>query len=264
MKLPFAARLSRPDVTVAITRLASKASSWNTSHDRALKRLMRYVATKPDLRLHSTLSTEDFADAQLVMSPDADLAGDLETTKSTTGMFLELQPKDGARSWPLSWRTKRQGSTATSTCEAEYVTMSTSARTEAIPMQASSKTHLGDALTWCAWKTTLNVLAPSSPGTRLPCARSLARSASRCPWRMKPSCSRQEMRSVTSRRTRTRATSPRSEWSRPNSRQRSTCWVCDANEATGTAASRAAVDLTDLIMNIYSYLLDLVCTTCLS
>ena len=63
---------------------------------------MRYVATKPDLPIHSTFSTEDFADAQLVMSPDADLAGDLETAKSTTGMFLELRPRDGARSWPLS------------------------------------------------------------------------------------------------------------------------------------------------------------------
>ena len=90
MKLLFAARLSRPDVTVAITRLASKVSSWNTSYDRALKGLMQYVATKPGLRLHSTLFTEDLADAQLVMSPDADFAGDLETAKSTTGMFLEL------------------------------------------------------------------------------------------------------------------------------------------------------------------------------
>ena len=63
MKLLFAARLSRPDITVAIMRLASKVSSWNTSHGRALKRLMQYVATKPDLRLHSTLSTEGFADA---------------------------------------------------------------------------------------------------------------------------------------------------------------------------------------------------------
>ena len=120
---------------MAITRLASKVPSWNTSHGRALKRLMQYVARKLDLRLHSTLSTEDFADAQLVMSPDADLAGDLETAKSTTGMFLELRSRDGERSWPLPWRSKRQGSTATSTCEAEYIAMSTSARAEAIPMQ---------------------------------------------------------------------------------------------------------------------------------
>ena len=128
---------------MAITRLASKVSSWNTSHDRALKRLMQYVATKPRLRLNSTLSTEDLADAQLVMSPDADLAGDLETAKSTTGMFLELRPRDGERSWLLSWRSKRQGSTATSTCEAEYIAMSTSARAEAIPMQIFLEAALG-------------------------------------------------------------------------------------------------------------------------
>ena len=143
LKLLFAARFSRPDITVAITRLASKVSSRNTSHDRALKRLMQYVATKPDLRLHSTLSTEDFADAQLVMLPDADLTGDLDTAKSTTGMFLEPRFKDGARSWPLSWRSKRQGSTATATCEAEYTAMSTSARAEAIPMQVFLKNALG-------------------------------------------------------------------------------------------------------------------------
>ena len=46
IKLLFAARLSHPDVKVAITQLASKFSSWNTSHDRALKRLTQYVATK--------------------------------------------------------------------------------------------------------------------------------------------------------------------------------------------------------------------------
>ena len=143
MKLLFAARLSRPDIMVAITRLASKVSSWNTSHDRALKRLMQYASSKPDLRLHSMLSTDDFGDAQLVMSPDADLAGDLETAKSTTGMFLELRSRDGERSWPLSWRSKRQGSTATSTCEAEYIAMSTSARAEAIPMQIFLEAALG-------------------------------------------------------------------------------------------------------------------------
>ena len=100
-----------------------------------LKRLMQYVSTKPHLQLRGQLSTDDLNDVILVVSPDADLAGDLETAKSTTGMFLELQSKDGSRFWPLAWRSKRQGSTATSTCEAEYIAMSTTSRTEAIPMQ---------------------------------------------------------------------------------------------------------------------------------
>ena len=50
----------------------------------------------------------------------------------------------------------------------------------------------------------------------------------------------------------------RSAWSRPSSRQCSTCWVCDASEPTGSAASRATVDLSDYDLNIYSFLLDLV------
>ena len=36
MELLFAARLARPDLFVAVTRLASKVTSWNKSHDRAL------------------------------------------------------------------------------------------------------------------------------------------------------------------------------------------------------------------------------------
>ena len=143
MKLLFAARMCRPDLLVAITRLASKVSSWNRSHDRALRRLMQYVSSAPNLRLRGSLSQDDLATAVLVMSPDADLAGDLETAKSTTGLYLELQSADGSRSWPLAWRSKRQGSTATSTCEAEYIAMATSARAEAIPMQVLLERALG-------------------------------------------------------------------------------------------------------------------------
>ena len=43
MELLFAARLAWPDLVVAIKRLASKVTSWNRSHDRALRRLMQYV-----------------------------------------------------------------------------------------------------------------------------------------------------------------------------------------------------------------------------
>ena len=73
MKLLFAARLARPDLSVAITRLASKVTSWNLSHDRALKRLMQYVDSHADLELAGTLDESDLQTAELVMSPDADL-----------------------------------------------------------------------------------------------------------------------------------------------------------------------------------------------
>ena len=59
---------------------------------------MQYVVTKPGLRLHSTLTAENVAEAQIEMLPNADLAGDFEIAKSTTGMFLELRSRDGERS----------------------------------------------------------------------------------------------------------------------------------------------------------------------
>jgi len=94
MKLLFAARLARPDLVVAITRLASKVTSWNKSHDRALRRLMQYAQHAADLGLVSELSSEDLQTTILVMSPDADLAGDLESSKSTSGLWLELRSAD--------------------------------------------------------------------------------------------------------------------------------------------------------------------------
>jgi hypothetical protein len=74
------------------------------------------------------------ADCKIVMSPDADLAGDMETARSTSGLWLEMRSEDGERCWPLAWRSKRQGSTASSTCEAEYISMATACKTEALPM----------------------------------------------------------------------------------------------------------------------------------
>jgi hypothetical protein len=104
MKLLYAARVCRPDLTVAITRLAAKVTSWNTSHDRALKRLMQYCHHNADMMLTGSLSITDADDAIVVMSPDADLAGDMGTAKSTSGMWLEVRSSCGTRSWPLSWR----------------------------------------------------------------------------------------------------------------------------------------------------------------
>ena len=86
MKVLFAARLARPDLLVAITRLASKVSCWNKSHDRALHRLFSYINSFPDLELIGTIKDTDIHDVYLCMSPDSDLAGDMETTKSASAV----------------------------------------------------------------------------------------------------------------------------------------------------------------------------------
>ena len=143
MKLLFAARLARPDLVDAITLRASKVTSWNKSHDRALHRLMQYAQHAADLELVSELSSDDFQTAVLVMSPDADLAGDLESTKSTSGLWLELRSEGGKRCWPLSWRSKRQGSTGSSTCEAKMISLATALKAEVLPMMELLEHALG-------------------------------------------------------------------------------------------------------------------------
>ena len=65
---------------VDITCLASKVTSWNKSHDSALRRLTQYARHAADLEFVSELSSDNFQTVVLVMSPDADLAGDLESS----------------------------------------------------------------------------------------------------------------------------------------------------------------------------------------
>ena len=132
MKVLFAARFCRPDLLVAIAHLASKVSSWQVCHDRALRWLCQHIARHAGLELVGCLDIRDLEDCRLVMSPDADLVWDFETTKSTSGFWVEIQSADGERCWPTVWRSQRQGSTASSTCEAEYISMVPALKSEAL------------------------------------------------------------------------------------------------------------------------------------
>ena len=50
---------------------------------------------------------------------------------------------DGLRSWPLGWKSKRQGSTASSTCESEVISATTALKTDALPMLDLLESALG-------------------------------------------------------------------------------------------------------------------------
>ena len=67
------------------------------------------------------------------MWSDADWAGDPEDSKSTSGLLFELtNPHNGCR-WPISWSVKRQGSTSSSTAEAETVALCHAVKHEGLP-----------------------------------------------------------------------------------------------------------------------------------
>eukprot|EP00971_Amphidinium_carterae_P114959 2277115-Amphidinium_carterae.1 len=109
--LLFLARVCRPDLLVAVCRLAKKGSR--------------------DLMMNfKMLEGSDF---HLAVWSDADLAGDVEDTKSTSGAWIELLDEHG-NSWPVSWLSKKQGSSAFATCESETIALNTALREEGIPI----------------------------------------------------------------------------------------------------------------------------------
>jgi hypothetical protein len=134
MKLMYGARMALPYLCVIISRLSSQISRWTKDSDRRLHRVYCYLDHSLDVKLRGSLSTADIDSLKLVAWPDADLNGDAQDTKSTSGYYLELIGNHG-RGMPLAWGAKKQGSTAVHTAEAEVVSMSTCVRNEAIPMQ---------------------------------------------------------------------------------------------------------------------------------
>ena len=68
MKVLLAARMCRPDLLVAITRLASKVSAGQKCHDRALRRLFQYIAHHADLELVGSLDVRDKESFKLIVS----------------------------------------------------------------------------------------------------------------------------------------------------------------------------------------------------
>ena len=134
MKLMYGVRMAGPHLTTIVSRLSSLITKWTKDADRRLHRVYCYLHGAVELTLMGTLSTEDFNEMELVAWPDADFCGDLMSARSTSGFFLEVRGKDG-RSMPISWGSKKQGSTALSTCEAETISLSSCLRTEALPTQ---------------------------------------------------------------------------------------------------------------------------------
>ena len=132
MRLMFAARVARPDLVPAITRLSRCITRWKQRRDFALVRIFSYLESSISLCLHGSLPL-NCSDLELHCWPDADLAGEKGDSKSTGGYFVELHA-DG-HTWPLGWQSKRQTSTAISTAESETISLQRRMHKEALPIQ---------------------------------------------------------------------------------------------------------------------------------
>lgn len=92
--------------------------SPTAEHLAALKKILRYLAGTLDYGCFYARMKDQ---PRLSGSSDSDMAGDLDTRKSTTGIIFFLG------SSPISWQSQKQKVVALSTCEAEYIAATTAA-----------------------------------------------------------------------------------------------------------------------------------------
>jgi len=108
--LMYAMLGTRPDIAFAVSVVSRYASNPDSTHEKALKRIFRYLRGTIALKL-----TYQGALSELSGYTDADWAGDHGTRRSTSGYVFSLG------SAAISWSSKRQTTVALSTCEAEYM-----------------------------------------------------------------------------------------------------------------------------------------------
>ena len=108
--LMYAMLGTRPDIAYAVSYCSRFLAKPTEAHRTAVKRIIRYLKATVDLCLVYKGDIEP-----LVGFTDSDWAGDHETRRSTSGYVFNVG------SAAISWSSKRQSSTALSSCEAEYI-----------------------------------------------------------------------------------------------------------------------------------------------
>ena len=108
---------TRPDLAYAVGVLSRYNASYGLEHWEAALKTLRYMK----YTMETSLVFEHESKWELTAYVDADYATDPDTRRSTSGHIICLGTS------PVSWRSKRQQTVATSTAESEYI-----AATEAI------------------------------------------------------------------------------------------------------------------------------------
>ena len=126
---------TRPDITFAVGYVSRFMEDPREDHWTAMKRLLRYVKGTLDQAIifpksggKGGLRLTVFSEAppkakegepELTVFSDADMAGDIDGRRSTSGVLVFLGVA------PIAWQSLKQKIVALSTCEAEYVTAAT-------------------------------------------------------------------------------------------------------------------------------------------
>ena len=109
---------TRPDLAFAVGYVSQFMERPTVEHQGAVKRILRYIADMLDFGLHFTKAP---GSARFIGYTDSDLAGDIDTGRSTGGVLFFLG------NCLVSWHSIKQKVVALSSCEAEYIAASTAA-----------------------------------------------------------------------------------------------------------------------------------------
>ena len=131
--LMYLASNSRPDITSAVHQCARFSHCTKRSHEKAVKRIVRYLQGTKD----KGLIIKPTQNLQIDLYADADFAGlwnseddqDPTCVKSRSGYILTIGKV------PLVWKSKLQTEIALSTMESEYIALSLAMR-ELVGMRA--------------------------------------------------------------------------------------------------------------------------------
>jgi hypothetical protein len=106
---------TRPNLTFSVGYVSRFMQRPMTEHQQAVKRIIRYVTGTLDHGLYYSRCPRE---AHLVGYSDSDHAGDIDTSKSTSGILFVFGKS------LVSWQPVKQQVVAVSSCEAEYIAAS--------------------------------------------------------------------------------------------------------------------------------------------
>ena len=129
--LNYLASTTRPDVLYAVHQCARFSANPRLSHERAVKRIVRYLKKTRDKGIIMTPDREKGIQCYV----DADFAGSFfsETSEDPVSVFSRTGYVIYYFGCPLIWVSKLQAEISLSTVEAEYIALSQSMR-DVIPL----------------------------------------------------------------------------------------------------------------------------------
>jgi len=105
---------TRPDLAFVVSVLSRYMEKPQQQHWNGVKRVLKYVKGTIPYGISFIIDSNN---TEMEAYCDADWAGDLDSRRSTSGWLCLLN------GGPISWCSKKQGITATSTTEAEFIAM---------------------------------------------------------------------------------------------------------------------------------------------